>query len=251
MDMHENKIKNAVNGITYSEDTRTRIWEEISQKSEIAEKDVRKRVISGKIKAAIALACAAVLIVMVNVRNGNQYGTQISVYAKNPEGGEERVVLSPGEQVELLSVETPAGYGYVVEVDLENADYTYEIIPAQESESSFTIYQEGEYIYWTRDQYVDDDGRTQISYIFSVDADKIQTDDGSSVMYREVQADVGSSATYYQYFQLDGKNVWINSEYVDNEELRIIIYNDLHEVSEEKTVRFENSDEGCSVVLTE
>lgn len=250
MDMRENMIKNAVNGIAYSEDTRTRIWEEISQKNEVAERDVRKRGMSGKMKAAIALACAAVLIVIVNVRNGSQYGAQISVYAKNPEGGE-RIVLSPGEQVELLSVETPAGYGYVVEVDLENADYTYEIVPAQESESSFTIYQEGEYIYWIRDQYIDDDGRTQISYIFSVDADKIQTDDGSSVMYSEVQADVGSSATYYQYFQLDGKDVWINSEYVDNEEVRIIIYDDLREVSEEKTIRFEKTAEGCNAVLTE
>lgn len=251
MGMHENKIKNAVSGIAYSEDTRTRIWGEISQKNEVAEKDVRKRVVSGKMKAAIVLACAAVLIVIVNVRNGSQYGTQISVYAKNPEGGEERIILSPGEQVELQPVETPAGYyGYVVGVDLQNADYTYEITPAQESESSFTIYQEGEYIYWIRDQYLEDDGQTQLSYILSADADKVQTDDGLSATDSEVVAADGSGATY-QYFQLDGKDVWINSEYVDNEEVKIIIYDALHEISEEKTIRFENSDEGCSVVLTE
>lgn len=251
MDMHENNIKNAVNGIAYSEDTRTRIWEEISQKNEVVEKDVRKRIGSGKMKAAIVLACAAILLVIVNVRNGSQYGTQISVYAKNPDGGEERIVLSPGEQVELQPVETPDGYyGYVVGVDLQNADYTYEITPAQESETSFTIYQEGEYIYWTPERYIDDDGQTQVSYIFAADSDKVRTDDGSFVMDSEVEVDVAPSATY-QYFQMDGKDVWINSEYVDNEEVKIIIYDALHEISEEKTIRFENSDEGCSVVLTE
>lgn len=233
MDMRENNIKNAINGIAYSEDTRTRIWGKISRKNEVASKDVTRRIVSGKMKAAIALACVAVLFVIVNVRSGSQYGTQISVYAKNPEGGEEQIVLSPGEQVELQSMETPAGYGYVFEVTLPN-NYTYVISPVRANENSYTMYQDGGYVYWINDQYVGDD---EVTYIVS---------DGDS----EVQEDEGSNVTY-QHYQYDGKDIWINTEYVDNEEFKIIIYNDLNEVSEEKTIQFEVTDAGCTAVLAE
>lgn len=233
MDMRENNIKNAINGIAYSEETRTRIWGEISQKNEIVSKDVTRRSVSGKMKAAIALACVAGLVVIANVRSGSQYGTQISVYAKNPEGEEEQIVLLPGKQVELQSTETPAGYGYVFEVNLPD-NYTYVITPVRASENSYTMYQDGGYVYWINNQYVDDD---EVTYIVS---------DGDS----EVQEDEGSNVTF-QHYQYDGKDIWINTEYVDNEELKIIIYNELNEISEEKTIQFEVTDAGCTAVLTE
>lgn len=233
MDMRENNIKNAINGIGYSENTKTRIWGKISLKNDAAHKDVTRRIFSGKMKAAIALACVAVLIVIVNVRSGSQYGTQISVYAKNAEGGEEQIVLSPGEQVELQSMETPAGYGYVFEVNLPD-NYTYVITPVRASENSYTMYQDGGYVYWINNQYVDDD---EVTYIVS---------DGDS----EVREDEESHVTF-QHYQYDGKDIWINTEYVDNEELKIIIYNDLSEISEEKTIRVEATAEGCTAVLAE
>ena len=107
--MQEDKIKNSVTGIVYTEDTRSRIWAGISQNRETDSKlrTVRigtRKAVFGMMKAAIALACIAGVIVLVNIGNNSTYWLRISVYAKTPTGEKEQVILTPGKKVELEQV---------------------------------------------------------------------------------------------------------------------------------------------------
>lgn len=226
--MQENNIKDAVNGIAFTEETKSRIREGILQKSEAgqtagAEKYGRKIAFSGKMKAAAAFACVAVMVLLANTRNGSRpYGAQISAYAKGIEGENVQVVMSPEQEIELVPVETPAGYGYSFKVDLQDK-YTYVTTVTRTDENGFVMYQDEECFYCI----------------------------GGPVVWDNIREDQAGDQFLYWTFMGDEDEIeaWINTEYIDGNELEITIYDDESQVSEKRLIRFKTTDGICTAVL--
>ena len=151
MGMQENDIKKAIDGISYTEDTKERILSGISQKQmdmqSIDERKADRRWgISGKMKAAAVLLCLVLAIVIANAGNSSPYAAEISVYAKTSEGEKEQVVLAPGKSVELEQTQTPVGNAYTFEVQMKD-DHTYCTAQVYTDVESFEVYQDGDIFY--------------------------------------------------------------------------------------------------------
>lgn len=228
--MQEDKIKNSVTGIVYTEDTGSRIWAGISQNRETDSKlrTVRigtRKAVFGMMKAAIALACIAGVIVLVNTRDNSTYGSRISVYAKTPTGEREQVVLSPGRRVALEQVETPDGNAYALGVNMPD-DHTYHIVHLDRDKSTITV---------TTDSEAAGNGIDPIEITAGSDSQNLSyaicyyTDDGNRYM-----------CYIYSNIQNIGN---------DKFEVTVTMYSDDSEVPEKKTVQFEMTDDGCVAVL--
>lgn len=75
----------------------------------------------------------------------------ITVYAMTQDGNEKSSILKPEHKEILKLMETPVGNGYIFQIDIPK-DYTYECKSLEKENSIFTIYQNGENIYWIMDQ---------------------------------------------------------------------------------------------------
>ena len=228
--MQEDKIKNSVTGIVYTEDTRSRIWAGISQNRETdpklrTAKNSTRKAVFGVMKAAIALACIAGVIVLVNIGNNSTYGSRISVYAKTPTGEKEQVVLSPGRRVALEQVETPDGNAYALGVNMPD-NHTYHIVHFDRDKSTITV---------TTDSETAGNGIDPIEITADSDSQNLSyaicyyTDDGSR---------------YMCYIYSDIQNIGN-----DKFEVTVTVHSDDGEAPEKKTVQFEISDDGCVAVL--
>lgn len=228
--MQEDKIKNSVTGIVYTEDTGSRIWAGISQNRETDSKrrtvkSSTRKAVFGMTKAAIALACIAGVIVLVNTGNNSTYGSRISVYAKTPTGEKEQVVLSPGRKVALEQVETPDGNAYALGVNMPN-NHTSHIAHFDRDKSTITVTTDSEAAGNDIDpiEITAGSDSQNLSYAISY-----YTDDGNQYM-----------CYIYSDFQKVGN---------DKFEVTMTIYSDDSEAPEKKTVQFEMTDDGCEAVL--
>ena len=225
--MQDNNIKKAVDGISYSEDAKERIWSGISQKQGAnqamgAGKADRGWGLSGKLKAAVVLVCLVLAIMITNTGNSSPYGAQVSVYAKTSEGEKEQVVLAQGEKVELEQTQTPAGDGYTFQISMEddNAFYTTTVYADKES---FEIYQDGTYFYCVT--------------VSGDDTDTTIDTDLSELNHMDIITDSkrGDNVKYVVYS--DDKDIDIGT-------IEVTIYNQDGELLDKKIIQFERLDDG-------
>ena len=124
------------------------------------------------------------------------------------EGDEVSTTLSLEQEITLMPLETPVGYGYIFEVDIPEG-CTYENRPIGNENNIFTVYQNGERIYWIPNHSISGN-------IYNSENDKLLTDDFQDT-------------TECQF--------------------EILIYNKNRKISENRIVEFKLVDNRCNVVL--
>ena len=201
--MKKNLIEDSVKGIEFSNQSKQRILEGINTKMGTVD---RQRFC--KIRVGIAVAAMFILIIFTNIMLKVTNKTVISVYAMSLEGDEVSTTLSLEQEITLMSLETPVGYGYIFEVDIPEG-CTYENRPIGNENNIFTVYQNGERIYWIPNHSISGN-------IYNSENDKLLTDDFQDT-------------TECQF--------------------EILIYNKNRKTSENRIVEFKLVDNRCNVVL--
>ena len=121
--MKKNLIEDSVKGIEFNNQSKQRILEGINTKMGTVD---RQRFC--KIRVGIAVAAMFILIIFTNIMLKVTNKTVISVYAMSLEGDEVSTTLSLEQEITLMPLETPVGYGYIFEVDIPEG-CTYENRP--------------------------------------------------------------------------------------------------------------------------
>ena len=141
--MDKNLIKNVVTGIEFTEESKQRIFDGfdgIERKKTLKEKIYMKRITTGIVVTAMIFMCFFMNIMLKD-------NATITVYAMTQDGNEKSSILKPEHKEILKLMETPVGNGYIFQIDIPK-DYTYECKSLEKENSIFTIYQNGENIYW-------------------------------------------------------------------------------------------------------
>ncbi|MCI5510435.1 MAG: hypothetical protein SOW34_03175 [Oliverpabstia sp.] len=201
--MKKNLIEDSVKGIEFNNQSKQRILEGINTKMGTVD---RQRFC--KIRVGIAVAAMFILIIFTNIMLKVTNKTVISVYAMSLEGDEVSTTLSLEQEITLMPLETPVGYGYIFEVDIPEG-CTYENRPIGNENNIFTVYQNGERIYWIPNHSISGN-------IYNSENDKLLTDDFQDT-------------TECQF--------------------EILIYNKNRKISENRIVEFKLVDNRCNVVL--
>ena len=201
--MKKNLIEDSVKGIEFNNQSKQRILEGINTKMGTVD---RERFC--KIRVGIAVAAMFILIIFTNIMLKVTNKTVISVYAMSLEGDEVSTTLSLEQEITLMPLETPVGYGYIFEVDIPEG-CTYENRPIGNENNIFTVYQNGERIYWIPNHSISGN-------IYNSENDKLLTDDFQDT-------------TECQF--------------------EILIYNKNRKISENRIVEFKLVDNRCNVVL--
>lgn len=201
--MKKNLIEDSVKGIEFNNQSKQRILEGINTKMGTVD---RQRFC--KIRVGIAVAAMFILIIFTNIMLKVTNKTVISVYAMSLEGDEVSTTLSLEQEITLMPLETPVGYGYIFEVDIPEG-CTYENRPIGNENNIFTVYQNGERIYWIPNHSISGN-------IYNSENDKLLTDDFQDT-------------TECQF--------------------EILIYNKNRKISENCIVEFKLVDNRCNVVL--
>lgn len=201
--MKKNVIEDSVKGIEFNNQSKQRILEGINTKMGTVD---RQRFC--KIRVGIAVAAMFILIIFTNIMLKVTNKTVISVYAMSLEGDEVSTTLSLEQEITLMPLETPVGYGYIFEVDIPEG-CTYENRPIGNENNIFTVYQNGERIYWIPNHSISGN-------IYNSENDKLLTDDFQDT-------------TECQF--------------------EILIYNKNRKISENRIVEFKLVDNRCNVVL--
>ena len=201
--MKKNLIEDSVKGIEFNNQSKQRILEGINTKMGTVD---RQRFC--KIRVGIAVAAMLILIIFTNIMLKVTNKTVISVYAMSLEGDEVSTTLSLEQEITLMPLETPVGYGYIFEVDIPEG-CTYENRPIGNENNIFTVYQNGERIYWIPNHSISGN-------IYNSENDKLLTDDFQDT-------------TECQF--------------------EILIYNKNRKISENRIVEFKLVDNRCNVVL--
>ena len=201
--MKKNLIEDSVKGIEFNNQSKQRILEGINTKMGTVD---RQRFC--KIRVGIAVAAMFILIIFTNIMLKVTNKTVISVYAMSLEGDEVSTTLSLEQEITLMPLETPVGYGYIFEVDIPEG-CTYENRPIGNENNIFTVYQNGERIYWIPNHSISGN-------IYNIENDKLLTDDFQDT-------------TECQF--------------------EILIYNKNRKISENRIVEFKLVDNRCNVVL--
>ena len=201
--MNKNLIEDSVKGIEFNNQSKQRILEGINTKMGTVD---RQRFC--KIRVGIAVAAMFILIIFTNIMLKVTNKTVISVYAMSLEGDEVSTTLSLEQEITLMPLETPVGYGYIFEVDIPEG-CTYENRPIGNENNIFTVYQNGERIYWIPNHSISGN-------IYNSENDKLLTDDFQDT-------------TECQF--------------------EILIYNKNRKISENRIVEFKLVDNRCNVVL--
>ena len=201
--MKKNLIEDSVKGIEFNNQSKQRILEGINTKMGTVD---RQRFC--KIRVGIAVAAMLILIIFTNIMLKVTNKTVISVYAMSLEGDEVSTTLSLEQEITLMPLETPVGYGYIFEVDIPEG-CTYENRPIGNENNIFTVYQNGERIYWIPNHSISGN-------IYNIENDKLLTDDFQDT-------------TECQF--------------------EILIYNKNRKISENRIVEFKLVDNRCNVVL--
>ena len=136
--MYNNSIEKAVDGIVFSNDTKKRIWNNITNTHKVNSRHYMK------FSVAISIVCLLLIFCANTALNSK---TLITVYAMDKTGQNDSIVLSPNDQVELLEQNTSVGTGYVFILTIPD-NYTYDCIAIDEEENIFSVYQNQNYIYW-------------------------------------------------------------------------------------------------------
>lgn len=145
--MDEKRIKEVVEGICIPSDTRTRILE--GYKTKWDQRNKRIMIIKKTLKVSICGIIVMALLLKTPLTNKeDNFG--LTVYAAMADGTSGPVLLDSPKEVLLQLQDTPVGRGYVFEVTLPDK-YAFKSVPAEENQPLFTIYQEGNNIYWIPD----------------------------------------------------------------------------------------------------
>lgn len=145
--MDEKRIKEVVEGICISNDTRIRILEGCKNKWDQRNKKIM--ILKKSMKVSIcAIIVMALLLNIPLINKENNF--ELTVYAAMADGTSGPVLLDSTKEVLLQLQNTPVGKGYIFKVTLPDK-YTFKSVPAEENQPLFTIYQEDNNIYWIPD----------------------------------------------------------------------------------------------------
>ena len=187
--MDKNLIKNVVTGIEFTEESKQRIFDGfdgIERKKTLKEKIYMKRITTGIVVTAMIFMCFFMNIMLKD-------NATITVYAMTQDGNEKSSILKP-EHKEILNIPK---------------DYTYECKSLEKENSIFTIYQNGENIYWIP-------GSNTLGQIYNSENEKLTNN---------------------------------SSRYVNECEFEIVVYNKNKEISYEEVIKFELVNGECIVTL--
>lgn len=162
--MYNNSIEKAVDGIVFSNDTKKRIWNNITNTHKVNSRHYMK------FSVAISIVC---LLFMFCTNTALNSKTLITVYAMDKTGQNDSIVLSPNDPVELLEQNTSVGTGYVFILTIPD-NYTYDCIAIDEKENIFSVYQNQNYIYWIPNNEI-------LGNIYSNTNEKLETEEEVSL----------------------------------------------------------------------
>jgi hypothetical protein len=200
----KNLIKNVVTGIEFTEESKQRIFDGfdgIERKKTLKEKIYMKRITTGIVVTAMIFMCFFMNIMLKD-------NATITVYAMTQDGNEKSSILKPEHKEILKLMETPVGNGYIFQIDIPK-DYTYECKSLEKENSIFTIYPNGENIYWIP-------GSNTLGQIYNSENEKLTNN---------------------------------SSRYVNECEFEIVVYNKNKEISYEEVIKFELVNGECIVTL--
>ena len=96
--MHNNSIEKAVDGIVFSNDTKKRIWNNITNTHKVNSRHYMK------FSVAISIVCLLLIFCANTALNSK---TLITVYAMDKTGQNDSIVLSPNDQVVSIHTSHP------------------------------------------------------------------------------------------------------------------------------------------------
>lgn len=145
--MDEKRIKEVVEGISISSDTRIRILKGCKDKWD--QRNKRIMMVKKTMKVSICGIIVMALLLIIPLTN-KENNFELTVYAAMSDGTSGPVLLDSKKEVLLQLQNTPVGRGYIFEVTLPDK-YAFKCVPAEENQPLFTIYQEENNIYWIPD----------------------------------------------------------------------------------------------------